>query len=113
MQINITGHHVEITDAIRDAVNARLKKLHQHFPDMTSLTVVLTVEKHEQTAEVTTHFLGQDFNAKAKADDMYQSIAEMATKLSSLLQRQKEKVKSHAHPRPQQIEPVEEVIDEE
>lgn len=113
MQINITGHHVEITDAIRDAVNSKLKKLHQHFPDLTALTVVLTVEKHEQTAEVSTQFLGQPFNAKAKADDMYQSIAEMATKLNSLLQRQKEKVKSHAHTRPEQTEPTEEVIDEE
>ena len=44
MQINITGHHVEVTDAIRDVVSTKLEKLHQHFPDVASLNVILTVE---------------------------------------------------------------------
>ena len=111
MQININGHHLDITDSIRDAVHSKLEKIQQHFPDIAAVTVILTVEKHEQIAEATTHFLGQDIAAKAKAGDLYQSIADMANKLSSLMQRQKEKVKSHSHQKPQQVEeavPIEE-----
>lgn len=114
MQINITGHHIEITDGIREAINNKQEKLEQHFPDLSALDIILTVEKHQQIAEVTTHFLGQNFAAKASNDDLYQSINEMATKLTSLLQRHKEKVKSHAHPRPQLVEesPEEKLPDE-
>lgn len=104
MQINITGHHLDITDSIRKAVNSKLQKLQQHFPNITSLNVVLTVEKNQQIAEVSTHYLGQDFSAKAASDDLYHSIGEMSTKLSALIQRKKEKVKSHSHQKPQQIE---------
>jgi putative sigma-54 modulation protein len=110
MQINITGHHVEVTDAIRDVVGTKLEKLHQHFPDVASLSVILTVEKHEQIAEVSTHFLGQDFSATGKSEDLYQSIADMTNKLTSLMQRQKEKVKSHSHQRPQPTE--DEIVDD-
>lgn len=114
MQINITGHHVEITDGIREAINIKQEKLEQHFPDLSSLNIILTVEKHQQIAEVSTHFLGQDFSAKASNDDLYQSINEMTTKLTSLLQRHKEKVKSHSHEKLQpQEEPLEEELPEE
>jgi putative sigma-54 modulation protein len=101
MQITINGHHLDITDSIRAAVNGKLTKLHQQFPDIASLNVILTVEKHQQIAEVTTHFLGLDFTAKASAEDLYQAITEMANKLGQLLKRQKEKVKSYSHEKPQ------------
>ena len=104
MKINITGHHVEVTDAIRNVVNSKFDKLNHHFPDVSALNVILTVEKHEQIAEVSTHFLGQDFSATAKHEDMYQSIADMTNKLTTLMQRQKEKVKSHSHQKPQSVE---------
>ncbi|MFT5693333.1 MAG: putative sigma-54 modulation protein [Oceanicoccus sp.] len=104
MQINITGHHLDITESIRKSVNTKLGKMQQHFPNLSSLNVILTVEKNQQIAEVSTHFLGQDFTARASADDLYKAIAEMATKLTSLMQRKKEKVKSHAHQRPEQLE---------
>jgi putative sigma-54 modulation protein len=108
MQIIINGHHLDITDSIREAVNGKLKKLQQHFPDIALLNVILTVEKHQQIAEVTTHFLGQDFTAKASAEDLYQAIGDMANKLGQLLKRQKDKVKSHSHDKPQaQTETIE------
>lgn len=104
MQINITGHHLDITDSIRKSVHQKLKKLQQQFPDIASIQVILTVEKHEQNAEVITHFLGQDITAKAKSDDLYQAIGEVASKITSLLKRQKEKVKAHSHQKPQPVE---------
>lgn len=100
MQINITGHHVEITDGIREAIHQKLEKLVKHFPDTQSINVIATVEKHQQIAEATTHFLGKDFSAKASSDDLYKSIAEMTSKLTALMQRQKEVVKAHPHSKP-------------
>jgi putative sigma-54 modulation protein len=106
MQITITGHHVEITDGIREAVNNKLGKLQNSFPDLASMAVIVTVEKNQQNAEVSTHYLGQDITAKASAADLYQAIAEISSKLTRLMKRQKEKVKSHSHDKPQQAEEV-------
>jgi putative sigma-54 modulation protein len=101
MQMTITGHHIEITDALREATTNKLNKLEQHFPDIASVDVILTVEKHSQSAEANTHFLGQDLTVKASADDLYAAITDMANKLHSTMQRQKEKVKSHHHSKPE------------
>ncbi|HBQ45192.1 MAG TPA: ribosome-associated translation inhibitor RaiA, partial [Thiomicrospira sp.] len=35
MQINITGHHVEITDSLKDYVTEKMKKLTRHFDHVT------------------------------------------------------------------------------
>ena len=108
MQIDITGHHVDITDGIREAVHSKLHKLPQYFPDIAPLHIILTVEKHEQSAEITTHFLGQDINARASAADLYQAIGDVANKLTNLMKRQKEKIKSHCHDKPQRTAALEE-----
>ena len=109
MRMNITGHHLDITDSIRAAINNKFEKLQQHFPDITSSNIILTVEKNEQIAEVTTHFLGQDFSAKATAEDLYQAITEMSNKLHTLMQRKKDKVKSHSHTK--QTQPTDDTLD--
>lgn len=100
MLINITGHHVEITDGIREAIHQKFEKLSKHFPDAQSIQVTVTVEKHEQIAEATTHFLGKDLTAKASNAELYKSIAEMTQKLTAVMQRQKDHVKGHPHEKP-------------
>ncbi|WP_019529084.1 ribosome hibernation-promoting factor, HPF/YfiA family [Dasania marina] len=117
MQITITGHHVEITDGIREAVNSKLSKIDNHFPDIQTVDVIVTVEKNRQIAEANTHFLGKDFSAKADNEELYKSIAEMSSKLTKLLQRQKEQVKAHPHQKPEvadtDLEAELELIDDE
>ncbi|MEZ5524352.1 MAG: ribosome-associated translation inhibitor RaiA [Pseudomonadales bacterium] len=100
MQINVTGHHVELTDGLNDAVTQKCQKVASHYQDVNTINVILTVDKNAQTAEATTHFLGQDIVAKASADDMYQAIAEMGNKLQASLQKRKEITKSHSHSKP-------------
>ena len=97
MQINITGHHVEITNGIREAIDAKFAKLDKHFPDIHTIDIIVTIDKNGQTSEANSRFLGKDLSAKASSDDLYKSIAEMTNKLSSLMQRQKEVVKAHPH----------------
>ncbi len=95
MKIQITGHHVEITEAIESSVNAHLGKLVRHFPEIESMSIIITVEKNVQTAEGIVHFKGQDLVAKASNIDLYQSIAELRDKLESLLEKRKATIKAH------------------
>jgi ribosomal subunit interface protein len=113
MRTTITGHHIDVTEGLANAVNQKIKKLSQHYPDIDAVNVVLTVEKNEQVAEATTHFLGKDLTAKDKSMDLYQSISGMGDKLNALLQRRKEMVKSHSHEKlsePQQSEETDDAI---
>ena len=101
MKINITGHHVELTDGLSDAVTQKCNKIASHYPDISTINVVLTVDKNVQTVEATTHYLGQDIVAKASADELYKAIPEMGSKLQALLNKRKEITKSHSHSKPE------------
>lgn len=95
MQINITGHHVEVTDALRDYVNEKLKKLERHFDHVTNVHVILEVEKQDQKAEATVHVSGADLFADHTTDDMYASIDGLIDKLDRQIIKHKEKMNDH------------------
>ena len=65
MQINLSGHHVEVTDSLRDFVNTKFAKLERHFDHINNVYVVLTVEKLNQKAEATVHLNGTEVHASA------------------------------------------------
>jgi len=100
MQINVTGHHVELTNGLTEAVTQKCKKVASHYPDISTINVVLTVDKNTQTVEATTHYLGQDIVAKASSDELYKAIPEMGAKLQASLLKRKEITKSHSHNKP-------------
>ena len=93
MQINISGHHVEVTPALRDYVNTKLERLNRHFDQITNTHVVLTVEKSRQRADATIHVSGADLAASAESEDMYAAIDFLADKLDRQLIKHKEKVR--------------------
>lgn len=95
MQINITGHHIEITDALKDYVTEKMQKLTRHFDHVTNAHVILTVEKQEQKAEATVHVSGKDLFAEVISEDMYASIDGLVDKLDRQLIKHKEKIGSH------------------
>lgn len=92
MQINVSGHHVELTPALRDYVTNKLGKLQRHFDNITNTSVVLTVEKLVQKAEATVHVGGGDLFAASESADMYAAIDSLAAKLDRQLIRHKEKM---------------------
>ena len=47
MQINITGHHLDVTPALKEYVTSKLQRLERHFDNVTQAHVVLTVEPSE------------------------------------------------------------------
>ena len=95
MQINVTGHHVELTDALRTIINEKFERLERHFDNVIDVHVVLTVEKLQQKAEATILVSGNRIHAEATNTDMYAAIDAMIDKLDRQVVKHKEKLKDH------------------
>ena len=95
MQIMISGHHVELTDALRSYVDAKFERLQRHYSQITKADVTLVVEKMVQKAEATVHIAGKDLFAAADSEDMYAAIDALADKLDRQLIKHKEKQRPH------------------
>lgn len=97
MNLTITGHHVEVTPAIREYVNGKLDRVIRHFDNVTSVTVVLSVEKLKQKAEVTVHVRGKDIHVESDDGDMYAAIDALTDKLDRQVLKYKQKNNDHGH----------------
>lgn len=95
MQITISGHHVEVTPALREYVLTKFDRLQRHFDQITNTDVTLIVEKLVQKAEATVHVSGADIFANAESEDMYAAIDLLADKLDRQLIKHKEKLRKH------------------
>ncbi|WP_114192544.1 ribosome hibernation promoting factor [Edaphovirga cremea] len=95
MQLNITGHHIEITDPMRDFVTTKFAKLEQYFDRINQVYVVLSVEKVQKIAEATLHVNGGELHATSEHEDMYAAIDGLIDKLSRQLNKHKDKLKQH------------------
>jgi putative sigma-54 modulation protein len=95
MQITISGHHVEVTPALREYVLAKFDRLQRHFDQITNTDVTLIVEKLVQKAEAKVHVSGADIFANAESEDMYAAIDLLADKLDRQLIKHKEKMRGH------------------
>ena len=92
MQLNLSGHHVDITDSMRAYVEEKLAKIERHFDHVTNVQVILSVEKLEQKAEATVHLAGNDVFAEAVNEDMYAAIDSLVDKLDRQVVKHKEKL---------------------
>ena len=108
MQINLSGHHVDITTPLRDYVTSKMERLERHFDKVTNVHVILTVEKLRQKAEATMHLSGTDVFAEAEKEDMYAAIDGLVDKLDRQVKKHKEKMIDH-RPNHNQVK----IIDEE
>jgi len=95
MQINLTGHHVDITPALKDFVQNKLKRVERHFDHLTNVQVILTVEKLRHKAEATINVSGAQVYADATEENMYSAIDGLVDKLDRQIRRHKEKTKNH------------------
>ena len=91
MQIQLTGHHVEITPALRQFVTEKMERLERHFDHVGNVHMVLSVEKLRQKAEATIHLSRGTVFADAEAEDMYAAIDILIDKLDRQVKKQKEK----------------------
>ncbi|HHX35750.1 MAG TPA: ribosome hibernation promoting factor [Gammaproteobacteria bacterium] len=91
MQITITGHQLEVTEALREYINTKFAKLERHFDKITSIRVTLSVEKVKQKIDATLLIAGGEIIANAEHDDMYAAIDLLVDKLDRQLIKHKEK----------------------
>ncbi len=95
MQLNVTGHHVEVTPSLRGYVAKKLERIGRHFDQVIDVHCVLTVEKLRQKAEATLHVSGSSIHADATEEDMYAAIDLLIDKLDRCIKKHKEKLTDH------------------
>ncbi len=95
MQISVTGHHVEVTEAMKNYVDEKFQKLERHFDQLIDVHVILSVEKLAQKAESTVQVNGAKLFAEETQEDMYAAIDGLIDKLDRQIIKHKEKLSSH------------------
>lgn len=95
MQINITGHRLEVTTSLRSFTEEKFDKLERHFDHITKINVIFDVEKLRQIAEATVYVAGAELHASSESEDMYAAIDALIDKLDRQLIKHKEKIRKH------------------
>lgn len=95
MQMTISGHHVELTHALKDYTTSKLSKVERHFDHITSMQVILSVDKLVQKAEAVVRTSGAKLFAIAESEDLYAAIDALSDKLDRQIVRHKEKHQMH------------------
>jgi putative sigma-54 modulation protein len=93
MQINVTGHHLEVTPALRAYVIEKMQRISRHFDHVISIKVILKIENHQQQAEATVNTAGKALFAQEIDSDMYAAINGLVDKLDKQVRRYKDRMK--------------------
>lgn len=102
MNLTISGHHLEVTPALREYVRTKLERVTRHFDQVVDVSVLLMVEKNKekerrQKAEVTLHVKGKDIFVEQSHEDLYAAIDQLMDKLDRQVCRHKDRVQDHHH----------------
>ncbi len=109
MNLTISGHHLDVTPALREYVLTKLDRVTRHFDQVVDVNVLLTVEKlkekeRRQRAEVTLHVKGRDIFVEQASEDMYAAIDQLMDKLDRQVVRHKDRVQDHHHASAKRLE---------
>lgn len=102
MNLTISGHHLELTPAIRQYVETKLERIKRHFDHVIDVAVILAVEKlpekeKRQKAEINLRLRGKDIHVESIAEDLYAAIDTLIDKLDRQVLKYKTKVQDHQH----------------
>src|SRR3954470_1688994 len=97
MNLNLTGHQLPITPAIREYVATKLQRITHHFDHVIDVNVIMSVEKLQQKIEATVHVRGKDIFCECSAPDMYAAIDSLVDKLDRNIIKHKEKNLAQRH----------------
>ncbi len=95
MQLNVSGHHIEVTESLRGYVQNKIEKIERHFDLVSDVHCILTVEKLQHKAEATVNVNGGTIYADAIEEDMYAAIDGLVDKLDRRVRKHKEKLVDH------------------
>jgi len=97
MNVQVSGHHVEVTQPIRDYVLSKLERIQRHFDQVIDINVILSVQKLRQKAEIGVHMRGKDIHVESEDEDLYAAIDLMMDKLDRQIIKHKGKAYDHPH----------------
>lgn len=102
MNLTISGHHLEVTPALRGYVTTKLERISRHFDQVVDIKVLLTVDNlkekdQRQRAECNIHVKGKDLFAESAHADLYAAVDDLADKLDRQVLRYKDKAQDHHH----------------
>ena len=89
MNLTISGHHLEVTPALREYVLTKLDRVTRHFDQVVDISVLLTV--------VTLHVKGKDIFVESSHEDLYAAIDQLMDKLDRQVVRHKDRMQDHHH----------------
>ena len=95
MNLQVSGHHLEITPALRDYVTGKLERITRHFDNVIDVNVILSVDKLNQKAEVTVHLAGKDVYVESVDEGLYAAVDGLVDKLERQVQKYKQKLQDH------------------
>ncbi len=95
MNLQLSGHHLEITPAIRSYVTDKLNRITRHFDHVIDVNVILSVNKLDQKIEANVHLRGKDIYIECVDADMYAAIDGLVDKLDRKILKHKEKSVDH------------------
>jgi len=95
MQLDITGHHIDVTPLLNNYIKEKVTRLKRHFDQVLNIHVILEVQKQSHKAEASLHISGNHIFAVAKGEDMYAAIDLLADKLDRQIIKHKEKIRNH------------------
>ena len=95
MQLNVSGHHIEVTESLREYVESKIEKIERHFDLVSDVSCILTVEKLRHKAEATANVNGGTIYVDNTEEDMYAAIDGLVDKLDRRVRKYKEKAADH------------------
>jgi putative sigma-54 modulation protein len=95
MNLQVSGHHLEVTPALHDYVTGKLERITRHFDNVIDVSVILSVDKLKQKAEVTVHLAGKDVYVESVDEDLYAAVDGLVDKLERQVQKYKQKLQDH------------------
>ena len=95
MQLNISGHHIEVTDSLRGYVEQKIERIERHFDIVSDVHCILSVEKLRHKAEAKVNVSGGTIFAETTEEDMYAAIDGLVDKLDRQVRKHKEKLSDH------------------
>ena len=103
MNLTISGHHLEVTPALRGYVTQKLDRIVRHFDQVVDVRVLLSIENQKekegrQRAECNIHVKGNDLFAESASEDLYAAVDELVDKLDRQVVRHKDRIQNHQHP---------------
>ena len=108
MNLTISGHHLEVSPALRNYVTEKLDRITRHFDQVVDVKVLLSIEKQKekelrQRAECNIHVKGSDLFAQSANADLYAAVDNLVDKLDRQVVRHKDRIKNHQHDAPKRL----------